>query len=136
MKVVVDANVFVSAAIRTGPAHRVIQAWLERHAFELVICPRLLTEVREVLMERPRMRRWIDRSTAARYVETIGTAADVVPDPDAIPPLARDSNDDYLIALARGHGAECIVSGDRDLLEWEEQHPPVFAPSAFEKLIQ
>ena len=87
-------------------------------------------------MERPRMRRWIERSTAALYVETIGTAADVVPDPDVIPPLVRDSNDDYLIALARGHGAECIVSGDRDLLEWEAQCPPVVAPSAFEKLIQ
>ena len=39
MKVVVDANVFVSAAIRTGPPHRIVQAWLERRDFEVVICP-------------------------------------------------------------------------------------------------
>jgi predicted nucleic acid-binding protein len=42
VKVAVDAIVFVSAAIRTGPSHRVVQAWLERAAFELVICPLLL----------------------------------------------------------------------------------------------
>ena len=39
MKVVVDANVFVSAAIRTGPPHRIVQAWLERRDFDVVICP-------------------------------------------------------------------------------------------------
>ena len=87
-------------------------------------------------MERPRMRRWIELSAAELYVETIGIAADVVSDPGMITPLVRDSKDDYLIALARGHGAEFIVSGDRDLLEWEEQRPPVVAPAAFELHIQ
>ena len=64
------------------------------------------------------MRRWIDLPVAELYVETIAAVADLVPDPGEIIPLTRDSEDDYLITLARIHHAEFIVSGDRDLLEW------------------
>ena len=82
------------------------------------------------------MRRWIDLPVAELYVETIAAVADLVPDPGEIIPLIRDSDDDYLIALARIHDAELIVSGDRDLLEWEEQRPPVVTPAAFAQLIR
>ena len=82
------------------------------------------------------MRRWIDLPVAELYVETIAAVADLVPDPGEIIPLTRDSEDDYLIALARIHHAEFIVSGDRDLLEWEEQRPPVVTPAAFAALIR
>ncbi len=44
-------------------------------------------------------------------------------------------NDDYLIALAREHGVDYIVTGDKDLLEWSEQQPPVIAPAAVEDLL-
>ena len=47
----------------------------------------------------------------------------------------RDADDDYLIALARLHGAELIVSGDKDLLEWAVQDPPVVTPADFEELL-
>jgi hypothetical protein len=39
------------------------------------------------------------------------------------PALTRDP-DDYVIHLARAHNAEFIVSGDADLLEWDERNPP------------
>lgn len=134
MKVVVDANVFVSAAIRTGPSHRVVQAWLERAAFELVICPLLLGEIDEVLA-RPRLRRWIAADVAARFVNAIRLAADVVDDPADVVAVTRDAGDDYLVALARVNGADYIVTGDKDLLEWSEQQPPVLSPEAFERLL-
>ena len=134
MKVVVDANVFVSAAIRNGPARRIVQAWLERDSFEVILCPELLDEVREVLTERPRLRRWIDLPVAELFVARIEGATELVPDPDEIEVHTRDPGDDYLIALARSHGADLIVSGDRDLLEWEEQRPPVVTPAAFAEL--
>ncbi|HUP75176.1 MAG TPA: putative toxin-antitoxin system toxin component, PIN family [Acidimicrobiales bacterium] len=135
MRVVVDANVFVSAAIRNGPAHRVVMAWLEREAFELVICPALLDEVREVLTQRPRLRRWIDVDTAEAYLATIEFAADVVADPVDLEARTRDVDDDYLVALALEHSADFIVSGDKDLIEWTEQRPPVITPAQFEDLL-
>ena len=135
MRVVLDANVFVSAAIRGGSSHRVVRSWMAGGAFELNICPELLAEVREVLTERPRLRRWIDLDAAEAFVDAIGITADVVADPATTAPITRDADDDYLVALAREHEADYIVTGDRDLLEWDEQRPPVLSPAQFEALL-
>lgn len=131
--VVIDANVFVSAAIQRGASHRIVESWLSGRAnFEVVMCPKLLGEIREVLTTRPRLRKWISLENATLFVDTIETIVDLVNDPEAIEPETRDSNDDYLIALARTHNVDVIVSGDKDLLDWEPQHPPVVTPARFE----
>ena len=136
MRVVVDTNVFVSGAINTGTPHSIVQNWLRGAAFEAVICPRLLTEITTVLLDRPNMRRWIDLDAANRYVDAVRERAVLVADPGEVSPLTRDRADDYLIALAREHGADLIVSGDKDLLEWSEQRPPVIAPAAFLEMLE
>jgi len=69
---------------------------------------------------------------AALFDGTIEAVVDLVNDPDEIQTETRDPNDDYLIALARAHDVDAIVSGDEDLLEWEEQRPPVMTPAQFE----
>jgi putative PIN family toxin of toxin-antitoxin system len=131
--VVIDANVFVSAAIQRGASHRIIESWLSGAAdFEVVMSPELLGEIREVLTTRPRLRKWISLETATLFVNTIETIVDLVDDPYEVQRETRDPNDDYLIALARTHEADVIVSGDKDLLEWEPQSPPVVTPAQFE----
>ena len=135
MRVVLDANIFVSAAIQAGPSHRVVQRWLRTGSFEVILCPELLAEVTEVLTERPRLRRWIDLEAAEQFVRTVRTVADLVPDPEQTEVMTRDRDDDYLVALARDHDADFIVTGDRDLLDWHEQRPPVITPAAFEALL-
>jgi putative PIN family toxin of toxin-antitoxin system len=135
--VVLDANVFVSAAIQRGASYRIVQVWLTGTAsFEVVMCPALLAEIRDVLTTRPRLRKWISLETASLFVGTIGTLVDLVDDPAQIDTATCDSDDDYLIALARENGAELIVSGDKDLLDWESQRPPVITPSEFEQRIR
>lgn len=135
MRVLLDTNVFVSAAISNGAPHRILQDWLARRAFELIICPQLLAEVAEVLTERPKLRRWISLDDARALLDRLGAEADLVDDPDEIGPTTRDSDDDYLIALAHAHHATYIVSGDLDLLEWEEADPPVLSPADFEAIL-
>lgn len=135
MRVVLDTNVFVSAAISDGAPHRILQKWLAHRPFELIICPQLLAEVAEVLTERPKLRRWISLDDARALLDRLGAEADLVDDPDEIGPTTRDSDDDYLIALARGHHATYIVSGDLDLLEWEGADLAVLSPAEFETLL-
>lgn len=132
MRAVLDAKVFVSAAISRGPSHRIVQAWLQDQAFELVICDQLLGEVRGGLTERPRLRQWISLEAAELYVSTLATVADVRRDQAPGPELTRDPDDDYVIHLVRTHDVEFIVSGDADLPEWHEQRPPVVTPADFE----
>jgi len=74
---------------------------------------------------------WRCGGACAGYT-TLATVANVQPDPAAGPALTRDPDDDCVIHLARAHDADYIVSGDADLLEWNEQDPPVVPPAEFE----
>lgn len=126
---------FVSAAIRAGPSHRVVQRWLKSSGFHIIICPKLLAEVTEVLTERPHLRQRIELADARQFVASLAGMADLVADPVNVEPLLRDANDDYLVALARAHNADFIVTGDKDLLEWEGQQPPTITPAVFDSML-
>lgn len=76
-----------------------------------------------------------DRDVARRHVDTLAALVDLVPDPSLVERLTRDVDDDYLVALAREHDVDFIVTGDKDLLEWREQVPPVITPAAFEAFL-
>lgn len=134
MKVVLDANVLVSAAIQTGPSYRLVARWLDQGDLEVVICPAILAEVEDVL-DRPRLRKRVDPELSQLYMATVRRIADVVTDPAPIEATTRDVDDDYLVALGREHSVDWIVTGDKDLLEWEDQMPPVITPAAFEELL-
>ncbi len=135
MRVVVDANVFVSAVITKGSPHRIFQRWLGGSDFEIIACQQMLDEVHEVLTTRPRVSRRVDQQLANRLISHLVTGIGLVPDPTDVQQWTRDGDDDYLVALAREHGADYIVSRDKDLLEWDKQAPPVITPSEFETIL-
>ena len=135
MRAVLDSNVLISAAITRGATHHIVREWLESEPFELIICHALLEEVTTVLTERDQMRRWISVEDARLYVDRLSTTADVRDDPPPGPSLTRDPDDDFIIYLARENNADLIVSGDGDLLDWPEQHPPVVRPAEFERVL-
>jgi uncharacterized protein len=97
-----------------------------------VVCPRLIGEISDVL-DRPRLRKRISAEDAREFVGTISALPNQVPDPSEIAIATRDADDDYLVALAREHEAAWIVTGDDDLLEWEDQNPRTIPPAAFEQ---
>ncbi len=133
VRVVLDANVFVSAAIGRGPSTRLVDQLMSGHAsFEVIVCPRLIGEISDVL-DRPRLRKRISAEDAREFVGTISALPSQVPDPSEIAVVTRDADDDYLVAFAREHDAVWIVTGDDDLLDWVEQEPRTIAPAAFEQ---
>lgn len=122
MRVVLDPNVLVSAAISpAGPPRQIVAAWINGR-FELVISPALLDELRDVL-HRPKFRRWISGAVAREFVDGLADDAVVLDGPPALPGVSPDPDDDYLIALARAAGADYLVSGDRHLLELADPQP-------------
>jgi uncharacterized protein len=134
MRVVLDANVLISAVIQAGPSYRIVSRWLDDASLDVVICPAVLAEVEEVL-RRPRLQKHIEPELTDLYLATVRRIAHLVDDPVSIATATRDPNDDYLIALARHHDADYIVTGDKDLLEWDDQVPPAITPAAFEDLL-
>lgn len=132
MRVILDANVLVSAVIQAGSSFRIVSSWLDDESLDVVICPTLLGEVEDVLNRR-RLRKWVAPGVADLFMATIRRTGHVVPNPVDIEAETRDPADDYLVALARQHGVDFIVSGDKDLLEWVSQRPPVVTPADFER---
>ena len=97
-----------------------------------MMCPRLISEIGDVL-DRPRLRKRISAEDAREFVATISMLPNQVPDLAEVAVATRDADDDYLVASAREHDAVWIVTGDDDLLDWEEQRPSTIAPAAFEQ---
>jgi uncharacterized protein len=115
VRVVLDANVLVSALLsRAGAPARLLQLWLAGH-FEIVVCDALLTEVGRALAY-PKISKRVAPEDAVAFARMLRDFAEVVPDPEEPPPArSPDSKDDHLLALAARERVP-LVSGDAHLL--------------------
>jgi putative PIN family toxin of toxin-antitoxin system len=128
--VVLDPGVLIAALISAKGAPRaLVRAWIEG-AFELLISPKLLAELGRVLV-RPKFRRYATEREARAYVALLERFATLCADVEWPARLSPDPGDDYLLALARSHSADFLVSGDADLCQLKNTAPPVLTPRAF-----
>ena len=129
-RAVLDTNVLVSALISPGGGSARLLVELRSGAFELVLSPLLLLELREVL-RRDKFRRYVSEAEADAYVELIRSEGIVRPDPaSSLEPLSADPDDEYLIDLARDAQADALVTGDNHLLDLRAIIP-VMTPAEF-----
>ena len=127
-RVVVDPGVLISALIgRRGAAPDLLLRASIDDRLEVVVSPALLSELERVI-GRPKFAARIGARAAVEFVERVARLATVVEDPPAVPPVTRDPDDDYLVALARQARVDAIISGDGDLLEARLSNPPVWTP--------
>lgn len=114
LKVVIDANVWVSALWSDGKPRR-IRERLERGQFRLFFAEELLDECREVLA-RPKFAKQIDANQVALVLELIRNRATFVDLPALIPAISRDPSDDKYLVCAATAACDFLVTGDPDLL--------------------
>lgn len=116
-----DANVYVSAAIRSeGPPGQLLEKFLRESAFELVMSPPIIDEVIETLAD-PKVQRYLRANIdAPAWFETIVVLADVLAGEHGIPAVSRDPDDDKYLAAAVEGRATFVVTGDPDLLDVRE----------------
>jgi putative PIN family toxin of toxin-antitoxin system len=133
-RAVLDINVLVSALISPGGGSARLLLELRSGAFELIVSPLLLAELREVL-RRDTFRRYVSEAEADAYVELIRIEAVIHADPAPSPePLSADPDDEYLIGLARDARGDAIVSGDAHLLDLRAVIPAM-TPAEFLELL-
>lgn len=130
----IDPNVLISAVISGNGAPAAVITALSDAKFDLVISPKLLDELENVLL-RPRFRRYLSEGEARIHVSRVRTLGSLVADPPAQTGLRPDPNDDYLVSLARATKADYLVSGDTDLLNLSNACPPVITASAFVSIL-
>jgi len=121
VRAVLDTNVLVSGLVAgQGTPRQILDAWLEGH-FTLVTSLYLVEELAHVLSY-PRIAKRLLMSD--EEVETLLAAllsqAVIVPGHLCLPGATRDPKDDAVVACAKEGQADCIVSGDQDLLALEE----------------
>ena len=129
-RAVLDTNVLVAALISPGGGSARLLLELRSGAFELIVSPLLLAELREVL-GRDKFRRYVSEAEADAYVELIRSEAVVRVDPvRSSEALSADPDDEYLIDLARDAGADALVTGDAHLLDLRAVIPAM-TPAVF-----
>jgi putative PIN family toxin of toxin-antitoxin system len=119
IRAVLDTNVFLRALINP---HSRCGRLLDEFAddYELVLSPAIVREVLEVL-HRPRLRAkfpQIAKLNIARIIALFEQA--LVVDPQDIPSVSRDPEDDKFLACARSAEAKYLVTEDHDLLVLED----------------
>jgi putative PIN family toxin of toxin-antitoxin system len=129
-RAVLDTNVLVSALISPGGPSAALLLELRAGAFELVVSPALLSELRDVLA-RPKFGLYVTAAEVDAYVELVEHEAAMHRDPPhSGGTLSADPDDEYLIDLARAAGTDVLVSGDAHLLDLRGV-VPVMTPAQF-----
>lgn len=134
MRAVLDPNVIISALLSpTGSPAKVLRGWIGGE-YELVASPLLLQELERALGY-PKLANRITQAEAQELVALLRNEADMHDDPDTPAPVrSPDPGDDYLISLAAAAQA-VIVSGDRHLVDLDEDIP-VYSPVAFLAILE
>jgi len=126
---VFDANVVVSAVLfHQGQPAQALDVALDEG--EILVSDEIVRELNDVL-SREKFERYVREEDRARFLQSLLQEAKLIEVVETIQ-ACRDPKDDKYLEAAVSGGAECIVSGDEDLLVL---HPfrgiPILRPSAF-----
>jgi putative PIN family toxin of toxin-antitoxin system len=122
IKAVFDANLLVSAFLsreNPGSVSSELLRLAKEGSVELYLSAEIVAETLATLVSSERARRRYDYTPrmAVQYCAELLSAPMIIIDPPSITgAVARDPDDDKIIACAVAAGAEYLVSRDRDLL--------------------
>ncbi len=130
MRVVLDSNVLLAAFATHGLCEGVLLACLDRH--ELILSDAIAEEVERHLAGKFK----VPSDRVRKNLGFLRENATLVVPQDVPASACRDSTDRVILGTAAAGRADCIVTGDEDLLVLGEyEGVPILSPRAFhEKL--
>ena len=137
MRVVFDANIYVSALLaQQGNPAQLFASW-EQDKFELAISPPILEEIDRVI-HYPRIRKKykLPEEGVLAFLQGISSAAFVVEPTTELSVIERDPSDNRILECALAGNANFIVTGDNHLLALREfQGIFILTPASFLALL-
>jgi len=138
MRAVIDTGVFVSALIRRqGTTGAVLRA-LRDERFIAIYSTDILVEIIDVLgRDKFRGKYNIQADDISALIHLIRLRGElVIPDQSGSAPpagmMCRDPKDDKFLEAALASAADCIVSGDYDLIDMQSfEDIPILRPAEF-----
>ncbi len=126
MRVALDTNVLVSAVATRGLCADVLNLVLAEH--EIIVGETVLGELKRVLRERIR----VPVHVVAEVDALMRQEATVIPKAGPLRVSIRDKSDVAVLSEAVAGRTECLVTGDKDLLELAIAAPvQVMTPRTF-----
>lgn len=138
MRIVLDANVLVSALISSAGAPAQIVAYWREDKFEVAISTPILHELDRVL-HYPRLQEHyhLPEKRIRRFLRLLARQAVAVAPPQSVTVIELDPDDNRYLECAVAAEAEVIVSGDRHLLALGEyQGIQILSPAGFVVLLK
>ena len=131
MRVVLDANVLVSAVIsRQGSPGRILDLW-EKDVFDLIVSPKIIKELERVIHYPKIQEKYhLPEGHIEKFLGLIGSLAIVVNPAQGIEVIEKDPPDNRYLECAKESQASYIVTGDKHLLELKEYEGVVILPPA------
>ena len=128
MKIVLDTNVLLAAFMAHGTCNELLEHCVRQH--EIVLSKAILDEFRDALAKKFDF----TPTDALKAVSLLMSHVTLV-EPMRLPrEVCRDPDDDAVWATALAGGCQCLVTGDKDLLELVHfEDIRIVAPSAFWK---
>ena len=132
-RVVLDTNILISAALRaSGPPRAVLDAVRSENGI-LLFSDETFDELRICIL-RPKFDRYVGRKGRTVYLAQLEAVSEWVSISGARLGC-RDPDDDKLLETALMGEADCLITGDRDLLAMSPfRKIPILTPAAFPTL--
>lgn len=126
MKLVLDTNVLIAAFIARGVCNELLEHCAINH--EIILSAFILDELKEKLMQKFECsRREVDD-----VVRLLKSRAVLVHPDKLADRMCRDPDDDQVLGTALAGNCDCLVTGDRDLLDLKSlQGIRIVSPSEF-----
>ncbi len=132
MKVVLDTNVLISAALKDKDPEALILYIVEQPDFTWVVSPEILSEYKEVL-SRPKFA--LPEAVLYKWFELLDVVTTTV-QANLEFEFPRDQKDAKFLACALAAKAEFFVTGDRDFSQAQKLlNTTILSVSLFKKLI-
>lgn len=122
MRLVLDTNVVISAFMAQGVPYELMQIVLRKH-ISIYTSDELLDELKVVLNRKKIASKLMQlQRHPDEIIRKFERISSVIAAPPPYPQIARDPNDDMVLACAIAAQANAIVTGDNDLLVLKQHH--------------
>ncbi len=124
MRILVDTNILFSALLfpKSKPARALLHV-ADKH--EMVLCDRNIAEIRDIL------KRKAPKLLPDAEVLLAEMSYELIPAVDHAEKLIRDAKDQPILNAAIVAGVDIVLTGDKDFLSLELEHPKCMTAAQF-----
>src|SRR5699024_60853 len=130
MKVLIDTNILISAALSSGGTPFLAYAKAVTHPNHAVVCEQNIDELRRVFNRKFPTKLY----AVERFLATALMSIEVVPVPEPetdAEQSVRDVADRPILRAAIASGVDVLLTGDKDFLESGIKHPKIMTAAEF-----